>query len=94
MSILVGSTGTYNIGTGEIDLASQVGVSTSDKAEILLIVQNVGTVSLYVGPTGGTTNGYEITAGSEAQIRIPAGDRLFGSTSSGTATVRIMAVRG
>lgn len=95
MAILVsGSSATFGIGTSEIDLAAQIGMSTSDKAEHLLIVQNVGATNVYLGPTGSAVNGYELTGGNEIHFRVPAGDRLYGVTSSGSTTVRLAAVRG
>jgi len=69
-------------------------MSTSDKAEHLLILQNVGSVTLYVGNVGSANFGYELAAGETAQIRVPAGDRLMGVTTSGTASVRVVVVRG
>lgn len=81
-AISVGTTAT-KLGTG----AS--GAPLANRKRIR--VQNLGSVVVYLGPSGVTSSsGLRLAAGGNDEIELGPGVDLYGRTASGTADVRVM----
>lgn len=73
-----------------IDTQPNTGTYNGDS----VIVQNLGTASVYLGGTGVTTSayGYELKANASISANLRTDDQLWGIVTAGTITVNVLTV--